>query len=104
MQLLKIGDRFINIDSVRSWSVRKQTGGTDGDVGRYVPDGQSYDVVDIAYVGGGTETLYHEEATALRHWLHATAQDVMAPRAEAFGAHLHDRRRPLANGDDRPDA
>ena len=76
MNLIRFGDRGINLDTVRSWHVRQVQGETLSETGGFVSDGTTYDVVDIFYVTGDTDTLTHEEGTLLRQWLERNATDI----------------------------
>jgi len=76
MKLIRFGDRGINLDAVRGWQVRHVEGGTISETGGFVPDGTTYDVVDIFYVTGDTDAFTHEEGTLLRRWLEGNATDI----------------------------
>ncbi len=76
MKFIKFGDGGINLALVRSWKARQIEGGSGGDIGPFVPDGTHYDTLDIHYASGGIDTLHHEEATALKAWLEANAEDI----------------------------
>ncbi len=76
MRLVKIGDRFINMDAV-----------TIADV--------SEDHIDLYFGDGGPReadaTVEQEEAEALKRWLEQNAEDVMRPTSRARP--VPDRRR-----------
>ncbi len=76
MNLIKFGDRGINLDAVRSWQVRHVEGGTISPTGEFVPDGTTHEVIDIWYVSEGSDAFTHEEATLLRQFLERNATDI----------------------------
>ncbi len=76
MKLIRFGNRGINLALVRSWTTRQVEDGTTGDTGAFVPNGTFYDSIYIEYTDGGNEIFDHEEATILRQWLEANAEDI----------------------------
>ncbi len=76
MKFIKIGDKGINLALVRSWKASQAPAGTSAVDKPFVRDGTFYDVLVIEYAGGGDEAFYREEATLLRQWLEANAEDI----------------------------
>ena len=88
-QLIRVGNTVINLALIIRWDIDEgEELSGDGLIERPQPTGQKFDKVRVKYSNGEYEWFEREQATALRRWLEATAQDLMAPPGESPGAHL----------------
>lgn len=88
-KLVKIGSTGINMAAVVRWDLyREEVRAGDGIARPASPTGQYIDKVRLRLGNGEYEWFEGEEATALKAWLEANAEDLMAPPTESPGAHL----------------
>jgi hypothetical protein len=80
MTLLKVGAKGVNVANISGWETSREEE-LSGDATASPPYEHYYEVITLTYIGGGTDRFSREEATALRQWLEANAEDAMKPPA-----------------------
>jgi hypothetical protein len=82
MKLLKVGSKGVNIANIASWETSRVEELT-GDATLVTSSEHYYEVITLTYIGGNTDRFSREEATALRQWLEANAEDATKPLPRA---------------------